>query len=246
MRKSRSTIATMTYVLFLLALLYLPGFLTGLWVTRSVDNGPLQPLALALPVDIGLLALFGIRHAVMNHPGMQRILTGDLAPAQRASIDVLATIAVLGVIYAVWLPIPTVIWESTHIWLDMAIWLVFGFGWGLAMISSLLLSPAGMARRAASVPGVRQPSLPRMAREQIYLGLTLAFWAIPTMTLGHLVFACGMTFYAILALASRAADPVTALGIALTTYRTVPEARRDPADLPQARAKGDGLAPPGA
>ena len=45
----------------------------------------------------------------------------------------------------------------------------------------------------------RTPYLYRYVRNPLYLAWALAFWATPTMTLGHLLFSASLTVYMVLA-----------------------------------------------
>jgi protein-S-isoprenylcysteine O-methyltransferase Ste14 len=51
------------------------------------------------------------------------------------------------------------------------------------------------------------------------LGFIIAFWATPTMTLGHLIFAIATTAYILIALQLEERDLVNMLGNAYRDYR---------------------------
>ncbi|NNK33924.1 MAG: isoprenylcysteine carboxylmethyltransferase family protein, partial [Xanthomonadales bacterium] len=58
----------------------------------------------------------------------------------------------------------------------------------------------------------------RFVRHPLYSGLFLAFWATPDMSLGHLVFALGMTVYVLLAVPLEERDLASHLGRAYGSY----------------------------
>ena len=57
-----------------------------------------------------------------------------------------------------------------------------------------------MRSRQAAAPQLRQPFFYRWVAHPLYAGFFLAFWATPKMTLGHLLFAAGMSVYILIAI----------------------------------------------
>ena len=72
-------------------------------------------------------------------------------------------------------------------------------------------------------PPFAKPTLYKVIRHPLYAGWITAFWATPTMTITHLVFALGMTAYILVAIPLEERNLVTYHGKSYADYRrTVP------------------------
>lgn len=224
----RMLFAVISYLLFFLTFLYLVGFVSGLVVPRTIDGAVTSAPLVAAFVDIVLIAMFGVQHSVMARPAFKAQFTRMVHPSIERSFYVLATVAVLWVIFAFWQPIPAVIWATTG-GVAMALWIGFAIGWAIVFASTWMLDHFelfglrqawfGFRGVEDTMPRFRQPLLYRAVRHPIYLGFLLAFWAIPVMTVGHLIFAGGMTVYILIAIRYEERDLIDALGVAYVEYR---------------------------
>jgi protein-S-isoprenylcysteine O-methyltransferase Ste14 len=66
---------------------------------------------------------------------------------------------------------------------------------------------------------LKTPLLYRYVRHPLMLGLVIAFWATPQMTVGHLLFAVTTTLYIVLALQLEERDLLREFGATYQAYR---------------------------
>ena len=201
---------TACYAAFLRVFLSALGFVSGVGVPKHVDNGVATALPLALTINLVLLSLFAVQHSGMARPAFKRWWTRIVPAALERSTFVLAANVVLVLLYWQWRPMPMVVWDVEA---DAARWVLHGLaalGWALVLVSTFLIDHFDLfgvrqSWRAAlgrgptpSAPFVTR-ALYRIVRHPIMLGFLVAFWATPTMTLGHLLFAGVTTGYILVA-----------------------------------------------
>ena len=217
------------YALFLVAFLYAIGFVTGLVVPKTIDDGTVVPLAEALVVNLALLSLFAVQHSVMARPGFKRWWKQFVpAPIERSTYVLLSSL-ILMLLYWQWRPIPQVVWQITEPNLAVAVVAVSLFGWLLVLASTFLISHfelfglhqvvANLAQRALPEQRFRTPVLYKIVRHPLYLGFIIAFWATPVMTLGHLLFAAVTTAYILVGIMLEERDLIETFGNEYLRYR---------------------------
>lgn len=192
------------YAIFLVTLLYAVGFVGGVIVPRSIDTGTAWPPSVALCIDLQLLGLFMAQHSGMARRGFKRVLTGHVPPLVERSTYVLCASLVLILLFAAWQPLPAMVWHARDPRAVAAIRSLSALGW-LIVFGTFLTghfkllerkqAVLNFAGRVTSAVALRTPGLYRFVRHPLYLGFILAFWATPSMTAGHLLFASVMTAY---------------------------------------------------
>ena len=217
------------YLIFLGSFVYAIGFVGGVVVPKSIDAGAVGATSTALLTNLGLLSLFAVQHSVMARPAFKHWWTQIIPPAIERSTYVLASSLILILMFWLWQPLPNVVWEVTQPWAVGALWAVFGIGWLMVLVSTFLINHFDlfglrqvclyfMGRPYTPIP-FQTPWLYRVVRHPIMLGFVIAFWAIPTMTQGHLLFAAVVTAYVLIALQLEERDLLVYHGETYSAYQ---------------------------
>lgn len=217
------------YVFFLAAFLYAIGFVGNLLVPRTIDNGIAASTAEAFVVNAVLLALFALQHSVMARPGFKRRWTRLVPQAIERSTYVLLSSLLLLLLFWQWRTMPATIWDVSWPPGKLALQALFWLGWVIVLTSTFMINhfdlfglrQVYLASRGQSYSELefRTTMFYRLVRHPIMLGFIVAFWATPTMTAGHLLFAVLTTAYILLALPIEEHDLSRALGGEYSQYR---------------------------
>ncbi len=223
------TYGVVAYGFSFAALLYLIGFIGNFIVPRSIDTGASGPLLQSVVTDTALIALFAVQHSVMARQDFKRLWTQIVPTSVERSTYVLFTSGVLVILYWLWQPIPAIVWSVGNPAAAAALTGIFWMGWLVLLASTFLINHfelfglsqvfARLFGKQRSAASFRAPLLYRYVRHPIYLGVTLAVWATPTMTAGHLLFAALTTGYILIGIQLEEHDLIGQFGDQYRRYR---------------------------
>lgn len=198
------------YAVFLVVFLYAIAFVAGIGVPRHMDNGAATAWPLALAIDLALLALFAVQHSGMARPAFKRWWTRFVpAPIERSTF-VLVSSLVLALLFWQWRPLPLRIWNVDGDLARVTLYALSAVGWLLVLSSTFLINHCDLfglrqvwryAKRRGPEPDAPfvTRAFYRIVRHPLMLGFLVAFWATPTMSVGHLLFALMTTGYILIA-----------------------------------------------
>lgn len=228
----------------------LSGFMANLLGPYSIDNGVESALPAALIINISLIILFGLPHSLMARKSFKAWWTRIIPPAMERSVFMLQSGLFAGLLIWQWRAIPTTIWRVDSPLFEGVIWALYFIGWAIAFISTFLINHfelSGLQQVYAywrgtkpTPPTFRTPFLYRVVRHPMQLGVIIAFWSAPHMTVGRFVFAVGMTIYIIIGIHFEERDLVRRFG---ESYRAYQRATPRLIPLPMFSARAEKAAP---
>ncbi|HXJ34825.1 MAG TPA: NnrU family protein [Candidatus Eisenbacteria bacterium] len=219
----------LAYACFFATFLYAVGFIGGFGVPHSIDSAPQGSLGVAIAVDVLLLAVFALQHSVMARPAFKRWWTRIVPEPAERSTYVLASSLALMLLFWQWRPIGGVVWQVEHPAGRVVLYGLFAAGWVIVFVSTCLINHFDLF-------GLRQvwlhlrgepyrplgfviPGWYRHVRHPLYVGWLLTFWATPTMTVAHLLFAAMTTAYILVAIRFEERDLGAVHGEPYAQYR---------------------------
>lgn len=198
------------YAAFLITCVYAIGWLGNFGVPTTIDGLPRVPFVHALSVDLALLTVFALQHSVMARKGFKAWWTKIVPPAAERNTYTLFSSVALLVMFWFWQPMGGVIWDVQDPMGRAILWTLFGSGFAIVVATTFLINHFDLfglrqvwlhLRGKEYTPiAFRTPGPYRFVRHPLYVGWLLGFWATPTMTVAHLVFAMATTAYILVAI----------------------------------------------
>jgi protein-S-isoprenylcysteine O-methyltransferase Ste14 len=227
------------YVIFLATFLYAIAFVENfhfrlfgdlLFVPKGIDfGGTYGDWPTALIINAALLSLFAVQHSLMARRGFKDVWTRVVPkPIERSTYVLFASLALIALFYF-WRPMIGIVWSVQNEGLARAIQGISLLGFGIVLIGTFLINHFdlfGLRQVFRNLQGHQPaglrfmtPGLYRLVRHPIYLGFTIAFWAAPTMTTGHLLFAVATLGYILVAIQLEERDLIREHGEDYVQYR---------------------------
>lgn len=217
------------YAVGMASLLYLSGFVIGAPLAKTIDAGASAPLPATLATNLAVLLAFLVPHSVMARPRFKawwaRLVPREL---ERTTYILFSGLSTLAMIWA-WQPMPGVVWQLDSSAARVLLYALYAAGWGTIVLATFNIDHFaffGLRQVWDAIRGrpTRRASftarwLYGLVRHPISLGWLLVFWSTPRMTVGHLVFAAGMSLYIAIVTPIEEADLAAELGDDYLRYR---------------------------
>ena len=217
------------YLTFLVTILYAIGFVSGIAVPKSIDFGTVAPTGTALMTNIGLMWLFAVQRSVMARKAFKQWWTRFIPQSVERSTYVLFASLTLLLLFWLWQPMPTVVWQIEEPEIAAVIAGLSFLGWVIVFTSTFLINhfelfglsqvANDLSGRKMPAPTFRTPLFYNFVRHPIYLGFIIAFWAAPTMSVGHLLFAAVTTAYIFVGILLEERDLIELFGDEYRRYK---------------------------
>lgn len=216
------TYGIVCYLAFFITFLALIGFVTDIGLSKTIDKGPAAESTRFILLNAIWPLLFGLQHAVMARPHFKAWWTRIIPAAAERSTFVLIASAILATTMWQWRTMPAIVWAVESEWGRILVLSLSLCGWAIALYSSFLINHFDLfglrqvytylrGHEYRPVPFSKK-SLYHYVRHPLMFGFLIAFWAAPTMTMGHLMFASIFTAYILIGTRIEERDLVRLIG----------------------------------
>jgi protein-S-isoprenylcysteine O-methyltransferase Ste14 len=198
-------------------------------ILPTIDGPRVGSLSSAITIDVLLIALFGVQHSVMARPTFKQSWTRIIPPVIERSTYVLISNVLMVVLMLFWRPIGGVVWDVKEPAVRALLYGFFAGGWLMVPAVSLMINHfdlfgtrqvwLNLKGTAYSHLAFRTPMAYGIVRHPLYVGWLIAFWATPTMTVTHLLFAGLFTAYIFIAIPFEERNLIEHYGEQYATYK---------------------------
>jgi protein-S-isoprenylcysteine O-methyltransferase Ste14 len=207
------------YLTFLFTILYAIGFVSGLVVPKAIDTGAEFGVFEAIVVNLVLMSLLPVQHSGVARNSFRHCWGPFIPRSIQRSAHVLGASLALLLLFWQWRAMPAVIWHVEEPEIAMLIATLSFVAWVVVVISAFLIAqsePVGRYRVANGRADLQMPTIApfhhRLLRRPIYPAIIVAFWAAPTMSVGHLLLAAAATAYILFAIMLEGRNLIGAIG----------------------------------
>ena len=226
-----------SYFLGVTAIVGLILWMAGWYLPVTVDQGfsatqmDLHP-ALAAIWNAALVLIWGCQHSIMATPAFKDRWKNTIPPSiERSSYVFVVAVLTAGLIL-LWQPLEFVIWDVSATAFGASLTLIYILGWIIVLVSTFLVnhfhlfglqqSFENLTERQSKEISFVTPLLYKLVRHPMMMGILIALWAAPTMTLGRLVLAIGWTAYIYFGLRNEEKTLLADLGDQYRDYQKTP------------------------
>jgi len=217
------------YLTSLVTILYAIGFVSDIAVPKAIDTGEKSPFSEALAINLALMSLFAVQHSVMARKGFKQWWTQFIPkPIERSTYVLFASLTLL-LLFGQWRPMPATIWRIEGHEMALSIAVLSLVGWVIVFTSTFRINHFelfgshqvihNLSGKKMPSPIFRTPLLDNFVRHPIYLGFIIAFWAAPSMSARHLLFAVVTTAYIFVGILLEERDLIDMFGDEYRRYR---------------------------
>jgi protein-S-isoprenylcysteine O-methyltransferase Ste14 len=196
-----------------------------------VGFSPLQTdsMVASILVNLGLIVLFGLQHSVMARGRFKQWLTHIIpSAAERSTYALMSGLFMMSAIYF-WQPLPGTIWEVENSIAQVGLWTAYALGWSYLFIATFVTNHfelMGLRQVYLYFTNTPYTGLPftrkymyRYSRHPMMLGVLIGMWAVPVMTVTHLVMAVLLTVYVAIGVALEERDLLKRFGDTYHRYK---------------------------
>jgi protein-S-isoprenylcysteine O-methyltransferase Ste14 len=220
-----------SYALFFGTYCYAVGFVTNLIVPTTLDGLAKASFTKSLLTNAGLLLLFALQHSIMARPAFKAWWMKIVPePIERSTYVLFSSICMILLMW-LWQPMGGVIWSVEETTARIALTALSFLGFGIVLLSTFMINHFDLfglrqvwmyLRGNAYQPlKFRTPFFYKYVRHPLYLGWLIAFWATPTMTMAHFLFAALCTGYILTAIRFEERDLIRTFGEKYIEYKRI-------------------------